>query len=312
MASRFEDDLAHAQHATDLSLELFDALRPAHGLGEAEREILEAAGMLHNVGRFIAHAAHHKHSYYLIRHSEHLAGFTEQEIELIAQVARYHRKSNPRNKHEEFAALGPDEQQCVRVLAGLLRIAIALDRSGEATVSAMHAYARTFELAGVQRADAVLDLGAGTGYGSAILRQLVGETGVVAAVEVDPALVARAQALSPEDPAWIVAGDALDPSSWTCDPGRFDRVVVGFALPEVPPSWARVFRPGVVIVAPVAGGDGEVRLTRLVLRDDRTFEATPHEAVHYVRVRRPSEVAPPRVATAAPLASETRRLPVID
>lgn len=129
VAKRFEEDFGHAQHATDLSLELFDALRPSHGLGESERGILEAAGLLHNVGRFIAHAAHHKHSYYLIRHSEHLAGFTEQEVELIAQVARYHRKSNPRNKHAEFAALGADDQHCVRVLAGLLRIAIALDRT---------------------------------------------------------------------------------------------------------------------------------------------------------------------------------------
>lgn len=129
LAKRFEEDLGHAQHATDLSLELFDALQPVHGLGEAERTILEAAGMLHNVGRFIAHAAHHKHSYYLIRHSEHLAGFTEQEIELIAQVARYHRKSNPRNKHQEFATLAEYDQRAVRVLAGLLRIAIALDRT---------------------------------------------------------------------------------------------------------------------------------------------------------------------------------------
>jgi len=129
VAGRFEEDLGHARHATDLSLQLFDALRPVHGLDEPERAILEAAGLLHNVGRFIAHAAHHKHSYYLIRHSEHLAGFTEQEIELIAQVARYHRKSNPRNKHPEFAALDSDDQQRIRVLAGLLRIAIALDRT---------------------------------------------------------------------------------------------------------------------------------------------------------------------------------------
>lgn len=129
MARRYEDDIAHVQHATDLALEMFDALRPVHGYGEPERDLLEAGGILHNVGRFIAHAAHHKHSYYLIRHSEHLAGFTEQETELIAQVARYHRKSSPRNKHAEFAALDPDDQQRVRVLAGLLRIAIALDRT---------------------------------------------------------------------------------------------------------------------------------------------------------------------------------------
>ena len=129
VARRYEEDLTHAAHSTDLALELFDGLRSLHRFGEAERDVLEAAGLLHNVGRFIAHAAHHKHSYYLIRHSEHLAGFNEHEIELIAQVARYHRKSNPRPKHEEFAALDDGDRQRVRVLAGILRIAIGLDRT---------------------------------------------------------------------------------------------------------------------------------------------------------------------------------------
>ena len=129
VAQRYEEDLTHAQHATDLSLQLFDALTPNHGYGDAEREVLEAAGMVHNVGRFVAHAAHHKHSYYLIRHSEHLVGFNEHEIEVIAQVARYHRKSNPRTKHPEFAALDDADRQRVRVLAGILRIAIGLDRT---------------------------------------------------------------------------------------------------------------------------------------------------------------------------------------
>ena len=129
VARRYEEDLTHAQHATDLALQLFDALGPVHAMGAEERNVLEAAGMLHNVGRFIAHAAHHKHSYYLIRHSEHLAGFNEREIELIAQVARYHRKSNPRPKHPEFAALDDADRQRVRVLAGMLRIAIGLDRT---------------------------------------------------------------------------------------------------------------------------------------------------------------------------------------
>ncbi|MEO0492502.1 MAG: Ppx/GppA phosphatase family protein [Actinomycetota bacterium] len=129
VARRYEDDLTHAEHATDLALQLFDESAPRHRYGDAERDVLEAAGLLHNVGRFIAHAAHHKHSYYVIRHSEHLAGFNEHELELIAQVARYHRKSNPRPKHEEFAALGDDDRQRVRVLAGMLRIAIGLDRT---------------------------------------------------------------------------------------------------------------------------------------------------------------------------------------
>ena len=134
VARRYEEDLTHASHATDLALGLFDALEALHGYGDAERNVLEAAGLLHNVGRFIAHAAHHKHSYYLIRHSEHLAGFNEHELELIAQVARYHRKSNPRPKHEEFAALDDADRQRVRVLAGVLRIAIGLDRTYQRAV----------------------------------------------------------------------------------------------------------------------------------------------------------------------------------
>ncbi len=128
-ARRFEEKVDDAQHATDLALELFDETTALHTMGEFERDILEAAGLLHNVGLFVAHAAHHKHSYYLIRNSEHLAGFTENEIELIAQVARYHRKSNPKPKHEEFAALSDRDQHRVRTLGGMLRVAIALDRT---------------------------------------------------------------------------------------------------------------------------------------------------------------------------------------
>lgn len=128
-ARRYEDDLDHAQHATDLALQLFDETSDLHGLGSYEREILEAGGLLHNVGRFVAHAAHHKHSYYLIRNSEHLSGFTESELELIAQVARYHRKSNPSPKHLEFSLLTAPDQARVRILAGLLRVAIGLDRT---------------------------------------------------------------------------------------------------------------------------------------------------------------------------------------
>ncbi len=143
VARRFDEDLDHAQHATDLALELFDATRPQHGLEQPDRDLLEAAGLLHNIGRFVAHAAHHKHSYYLIRHSEHLAGLTENEIELVAQVARYHRKSNPRPKHREFASLHDADQRKVQILAGLLRIAIGLDRTYREAVSAISAKINT-------------------------------------------------------------------------------------------------------------------------------------------------------------------------
>jgi exopolyphosphatase/guanosine-5'-triphosphate,3'-diphosphate pyrophosphatase len=139
VAHRYDEDAGHAQHATDLALELFDATAEVHRLGERERGVLEAAGVLHNVGRFIAHAAHHKHSYYLIRHSEQLVGFTEQELELIALVARYHRKSEPRPRHADFAALSPVDQATVRVLAGLLRVGIGLDRTYQRVVESVSA-----------------------------------------------------------------------------------------------------------------------------------------------------------------------------
>jgi exopolyphosphatase/guanosine-5'-triphosphate,3'-diphosphate pyrophosphatase len=125
---------AHAEHATRLALSLFDATTELHGLGQAYEELLEAAGRLANVGLFISHSGHHQHSYYIIRNSDLLVGFTDHEIEIIALVARYHRKSTPKARHPEFARLSEADQHAVRVLAGFLRIAIALDRGRQGIV----------------------------------------------------------------------------------------------------------------------------------------------------------------------------------
>jgi exopolyphosphatase / guanosine-5'-triphosphate,3'-diphosphate pyrophosphatase len=125
----FERDRSHVEHATDLALRLFDETQAVHALDTEDRDHLEAAGLMHNVGLFISHSAHHKHSYYVIRNNDHLVGFTDHEVELMALVARYHRKGSPSTKHTEFAHLDSTDQYCVRVLAGLLRIGIALDRA---------------------------------------------------------------------------------------------------------------------------------------------------------------------------------------
>jgi exopolyphosphatase/guanosine-5'-triphosphate,3'-diphosphate pyrophosphatase len=130
-----DEDPAHSVHVARLALALFDALADRVELGDPDREVLEASALLCNVGLFVSHAAHHKHSYYVIRNSEHLIGFTDREIELIAQVARYHRKSPPRKKHPEFAALDRDDQRRVRALAAILRIAVGLDRNHAGRVS---------------------------------------------------------------------------------------------------------------------------------------------------------------------------------
>ncbi|MEX2586837.1 MAG: Ppx/GppA phosphatase family protein [Actinomycetota bacterium] len=129
LAQLMDEDPAHSAHVTRLALSLFDQTADIHGLGDDAREYLEAAGLLCNLGLFLSHAGHHRHSYYMIRNSEHLTGFTDREIELIAQIARYHRKSAPASKHPEFSALSKEDQQLVRCCAGLLRIAIGLDRT---------------------------------------------------------------------------------------------------------------------------------------------------------------------------------------
>ncbi len=137
LARSLDPDVAHAEHCTDLALQLFDRLDDKHLYGDDERELLDMAGLLHNVGLFISHSGHHKHSYYVIRHSEQLTGFSDNEIELIAQIARYHRKSHPARSHQSFMALSEADQQRVRVLAGILRIAIGLDRRHRNVVASM-------------------------------------------------------------------------------------------------------------------------------------------------------------------------------
>ncbi len=140
LARQLDPDPLHAEHTAALATQLFDRTRALHGLGDDARELLDAAALVHNVGLFISHSSHHKHSYYVVRNSEQLTGFTENEIELIAVIARYHRKSKPADKHPEFAALSTEQQALVRMLAGILRVAIGLDRRHAATVQSMRVH----------------------------------------------------------------------------------------------------------------------------------------------------------------------------
>lgn len=137
MAETFHENVAHINRATDLALQLFDGLQPVHRLTTADRDLLEAAGLLHNVGLFVSHAAHHRHSYYVIRNTDQLVGFTDREVELIAQIARFHRKSEPKARHAEFQALSVPDQRRVRLLAGMLRVGIALDRTRQSAVTTL-------------------------------------------------------------------------------------------------------------------------------------------------------------------------------
>jgi len=136
LAQHYQADLKHAHRVAYLAQQLFDALRPLHLLGGEHRRLLAAAALLHDIGYFVSHTAHNKHSAYLIQHSE-LTGFTASEVAVIANVARYHRTSLPKTKHPYYAALPMEDRGVVRQLAALLRIADALDRDHEGRVRSL-------------------------------------------------------------------------------------------------------------------------------------------------------------------------------
>jgi exopolyphosphatase/guanosine-5'-triphosphate,3'-diphosphate pyrophosphatase len=128
----------HVQHVTRLALQLFDGLTSLHGLDERERLLLEAAGLLHDIGHQFDYlgTGHHKESARMIRQRP-WKNFTPPEVEVIAQVARYHRKGMPELEHEEFRSLGEWERRMVQRLAALLRIADSLDRTHEQFVQSV-------------------------------------------------------------------------------------------------------------------------------------------------------------------------------
>jgi len=129
LLTAFGWDVAHGRQVRDLAVMLFDQLTELHNLGANERDLLEAAALLHDIGWTVSHDKHHKHAYRLIRDSQRrLAEFTASEIELIANIARYHRKALPALRHEPFAALAETDRKIVRQLAALLRVADGLDR----------------------------------------------------------------------------------------------------------------------------------------------------------------------------------------
>jgi exopolyphosphatase / guanosine-5'-triphosphate,3'-diphosphate pyrophosphatase len=128
-AEKYHINLEHSERVAKFALLLFDKTQNRlHFWGHEERELLWAAATLHNAGHHVSHASHHKHSYYLIRYAD-LLGFNEMEIETIANLARYHRKSPPKKKHESYRNLTSKRyRRIVDQLSPILRLAVALDR----------------------------------------------------------------------------------------------------------------------------------------------------------------------------------------
>jgi exopolyphosphatase / guanosine-5'-triphosphate,3'-diphosphate pyrophosphatase len=128
LAKRCSTDMSHDIHVAKVAVDIFDQLREWYPTEPRQRIFLEAAALMANCGLVISHSKHHLHSYYIIRNAD-LIGFNDQELEIVAQIARYHRKSEPKLSHEQFARLSDADRRTVSLLSGILRVAIGLDRS---------------------------------------------------------------------------------------------------------------------------------------------------------------------------------------
>ena len=127
----------HAHQVARLAVSLFDQTRGVHGLTDREREWLEYAAILHDIGVHISYERHHKHSHYLIENGD-LRGFEPKEIETMALVARYHRRALPDQGHADYGSLGRKRRKIIRTLAAILRLAESLDRSHAQAISAVN------------------------------------------------------------------------------------------------------------------------------------------------------------------------------
>jgi exopolyphosphatase/guanosine-5'-triphosphate,3'-diphosphate pyrophosphatase len=133
MAKQYRSSIQHVKQVAALADKLFDLLAPLHKLPSDAGKLLEAAAYLHDIGHFVSHTAHHKHSAYLVENSD-MPGFTTKERLSIGALCRYHRKSMPQARHPQYAVLDPESKRIVLLLIPLLRVADALDRGHEGRV----------------------------------------------------------------------------------------------------------------------------------------------------------------------------------
>lgn len=132
-----KNGLEHEAKVAQIAGEIFEGTKALHGFGPYEAELLEIAALLHTVGHTVSFSARHKHSYHLIRHTDQLHGFNDNERELVAQVARFSRKALPTNSVDYFEALSSTDQNRVKILAGILRLAAGLTRGTSLSVNSV-------------------------------------------------------------------------------------------------------------------------------------------------------------------------------
>jgi exopolyphosphatase/guanosine-5'-triphosphate,3'-diphosphate pyrophosphatase len=126
LGEKYRFDAAHARNVAQLSVRLFDELKGEHGLSGRERLLLEVAALLHDIGNYVNLRAHHKHSQYILSVSD-IFGMSRDDMEIVANVARYHRRATPQKSHLPYQALDSDTRVTVNKLAAILRLANALD-----------------------------------------------------------------------------------------------------------------------------------------------------------------------------------------
>ena len=133
LGRRYHFDEPHATQVDRLASQLFDRLAPLHKLGPEDRVLLRVAALAHDIGDFVDYAAHHKHTQYILEHSN-LMGISAEHRAVAGCIARYHRRTVPNPKHEDYGKLPPEDQRKVKKLSAILRIADALDRGHRSKV----------------------------------------------------------------------------------------------------------------------------------------------------------------------------------
>jgi len=146
LGRKYNYEEAHSRHVANLCLILFDALVKEHGMNRRQRMLLEAAAILHDIGSFIKSSGHNKHGHYIVSNSE-IFGLSRDELNLIANVVRYHRGDPPAESDAEYAGLRREERILVLKMASILRVADALDRGHSQQIKNLTVERRTSTLA---------------------------------------------------------------------------------------------------------------------------------------------------------------------
>jgi exopolyphosphatase/guanosine-5'-triphosphate,3'-diphosphate pyrophosphatase len=127
LARKYQADEKHGTHTAALARGIFQGTQAQHRMGERELLLLEVAAIVHDIGNFVAARGHHRHAYYLLVNSE-VFGLSGMDLEIVANVARYHRRGGPQSDHPAYASLPRPARLTVNRLSAILRVADALDK----------------------------------------------------------------------------------------------------------------------------------------------------------------------------------------